>query len=183
MAELEKAIFAGGCFWCLEPAFQATHRIESAVVGYTGGTVVNPSYEQVTGGNTGHREAIQVIFNPQRISYPELLDIFWRQIDPTDSGGQFADRGESYKTAIFYCSSEQKRLAEESKEKLDMSGIYSVPIVTELIQATVFYPAEDYHQHYYQKEPEHYGFYKYGSGRQPYLEKMWGSKPINSDFD
>ena len=177
MAELEKAIFAGGCFWCLEPAFQATNRIESAVVGYTGGTVANPSYEQVTRGTTGHREAIQVTFDPQKISYSELLEIFWRQIDPTDSGGQFADRGESYKTAIFYSSAEQKELAQASKEKLDASGIYAAPILTELIPASEFYPAEDYHQHYYQKEPEHYGFYKIGSGRQPYLEKMWGSKP------
>lgn len=180
MKELQKASFAGGCFWCLEPAFAATKRIESVMVGFTGGTISNPSSEQVYAGGTGHYEALQVIFDPAKISYQELVDIFWRQIDPTDPGGQFADRGDSYKTAIFYYSEEQREIAEKSKEKLAKSNIYPGPIVTEILPAKEFYPAEDYHQQYYQKEPQHYQYYKYGSGRQSYLEKMWGSQLNNT---
>lgn len=176
MSTLQKATFAGGCFWCLEPAFAATRKVESAVVGYTGGTVPNPTYEQVSRGGTGHYEAIQLSFDPEKITYQELVDIFWKQIDPTDPGGQFTDRGDSYKTAIFYHNELQRELAEESKKRLDGSGIYPAPIVTKIIPAQEFYPAEAYHQAYFQKEPEHYQLYKYGSGRQQYIEKMWGSQ-------
>lgn len=171
----QTALFAGGCFWCLEPAFRATGKIESAIVGYTGGSVPYPSYEQVTAGGTGHYEAIQVTFDPQKISYEELLDIFWKQIDPTDPGGQFADRGSSYQTAIFYAAAAQQQAAEKSKEELEKKQIFPGPIVTKILPAQEFYPAEEYHQRYYEKEPEHYSFYKYGSGRQPFIEKTWGS--------
>lgn len=173
LEKYSKATFAGGCFWCLEPAFAAEAGVQASIVGYIGGTKENPTYEEVCAGNTGHYEAIQVYFDPAVINYEKLLEIFWRQIDPTDSGGQFADRGDSYKTAIFYHDQTQKKLAEISRETLGNSHIYDKPIVTEIIEATVFYPAEEYHQAYYTKEPEHYAAYKYGSGRQSYIEKMW----------
>lgn len=176
MAKLQKATFAGGCFWCLDPAFRAAAGVIESVVGYTGGTTKNPTYEQVCSDKTGHYEALQVTFDSEKISYPELVDIFWRQIDPTDAGGQFADRGSSYKTAIFYHSAEQQKIAETSKVQLEKTGIYPAPIVTEILPASEFYPAEDYHQAYFMKEPEHYKLYRYGSGRQPYLDQMWGSK-------
>ncbi len=177
MANLQKATFAGGCFWCLDPAFRATTGVIEAVVGYTGGTTKNPTYEEVCSDTTGHYEAIQVTFDQDVIPYSELVDIFWRQIDPTDPGGQFADRGSSYRTAIFYHDAEQQKIAIASKEKMNASGIYPGPIVTEILPASEFYPAEEYHQAYYTKEPEHYKFYRYGSGRQPYLEKLWKNQP------
>ncbi len=176
MSQLQKAIFAGGCFWCLEPAFAATGRVEKLTVGYTGGHTENPTYEQVCSGTTGHYEAIEVQYDPDKISYQELVEIFWRQIDPTDAGGQFADRGGSYKTAIFYQDEAQKITAERTKEELEKQHIYPAPIVTQILPAAEFYPAETYHQAYYMKEPEHYQFYKQGSGRQEYIEKMWGSQ-------
>jgi len=170
---LEKATFAGGCFWCMEPPFEALDGVDGVKVGYTGGNVENPSYEEVSSGNTGHYEAIQITYNPERVSYEELLDTFWRQIDPTDAGGQFADRGSQYRTAIFYHDQAQKELAQQSKSKLDSSGKYDKPVVTQILPFTVFYPAEEYHQDYYEKNPDRYQWYKKGSGRETYLKENW----------
>lgn len=169
--KIEKATFAGGCFWCMEPAFKLLPGVISAVVGYTGGEIKNPAYEEVSGGKTGHREAIQITYDSSNIGYDKLLDIFWMQIDPTDAGGQFADRGEQYKTAIFYHSEEQKKMAEESKAKLEMSGRFKGPIATEILPAGEFYPAEEYHQGYYQKNPLKYKAYRMGSGRDEFIKK------------
>lgn len=167
------AIFAGGCFWCLEPAFAQLAGVKKLTVGFTGGSVPNPSYQQVAHGNTGHIESIQVIYDPAQLSYQQLLDTFWRQIDPTDSGGQFADRGDTYQTAIFYNSEEQKKLAEKSKEKMEKSGIFPAPIVTKILAAKEFYPADESHQQYYKKNPIGYNLYAWGSGRKAYLKNTW----------
>lgn len=172
-AQGEVATFAGGCFWCLQGPFEKTEGVKDVTVGYTGGNVENPSYEQVTTGRTGHREAVQVLFDPQKVSYKSLLDIFWRQIDPTDPGGQFADRGEQYKTAVYYHSDDQKRTALESKEELGASGRFSAPIATDVLPAAQFYAAEEYHQKYYLKNPEYYRRYKVGSGREGYIHSKW----------
>jgi methionine-S-sulfoxide reductase len=172
----EIATFAGGCFWCMEPAFDALDGVMRTTVGYTGGDEEDPTYEEVSSGRTGHAEAIQVVFNPAEISYAELLDVFWRNIDPTQVDGQFADRGRHYRTAIFYHSEEQKRLAEASKEALKRSGKFDREIVTELVPAAEFYEAEKYHQDYYKKNPVRYEGYKYGSGRGQFIEKVWGDK-------
>lgn len=171
---LEKATFAGGCFWCMVKPFDTYDGIESVVSGYTGGSIKNPTYEQVCTNETGHKEAVQITFDPEVFSYEKLIDIFWMQIDPTDPGGQFFDRGSSYETAIFYHSNEQKEIAEESKRKLAESGKFDRPIATQLIEATAFYPAETYHQDYYKKNPEHYERYQVGSGRAGFKQKMWG---------
>lgn len=170
----EKATFAGGCFWCMVPPFEKADGVISVASGYTGGHVVNPTYEQVSSGVTGHLEAIQVTYDPKVISYKDLLDIFWRQIDPTDPGGQFVDRGAQYRSAIFYHTDQQKELAEASKEQMAKSGRFDKPIVTEIIKYDVFYPAEEYHQDYYKKNPIRYKYYRYRSGRDQYLEKIWG---------
>lgn len=170
----QEATFAGGCFWCLEPAFAQLPGLIDLKVGYSGGDVPNPAYEQVGSGNTGHYEVIHLVFDPSKVTYQDLLDTFWRQIDPTDDGGQFADRGQSYQTAIFYHSDEQKKLAEQSKKKMDASGIFPKPIVTKILPAKPFYEAEDYHQQYYKKNPTRYQLYSFGSGRKPYLHQMWG---------
>jgi peptide methionine sulfoxide reductase msrA/msrB len=170
---LEQATFAGGCFWCMEPPFESLDGVHQVTVGYTGGDVENPTYAEVSSGNTGHYEAIQVTYDPQKVSYQELLDTFWRQIDPTDAGGQFADRGPQYRTAIFYHDQMQKELAEQSKAALDGSGRFDQPVVTQILPYTVFYPAEEYHQDYYQKNPDRYYWYKQGSGRQGYLDETW----------
>ncbi|HSV43325.1 MAG TPA: peptide-methionine (S)-S-oxide reductase MsrA [Candidatus Bathyarchaeia archaeon] len=159
------AVFAGGCFWCLEPAFDKVKGVKETIVGYTGGHVVNPSYEQVCEGGTGHAEAIQVIYDPKEVSYQELLKVFWTKIDPTAAYGQFSDVGNQYRTGIFYSNEEQYRLAEESKHALNSSGEYEEPIVTTIEPATVFYPAEEYHQDYYRKNPVRYNAYYMGSGR------------------
>ncbi|MBI5664516.1 MAG: peptide-methionine (R)-S-oxide reductase MsrB [Nitrospirae bacterium] len=178
--KLEKATFAGGCFWCMEPPFEKLDGVKEVVTGYTGGQKENPTYEEVSSGKTGHAEAIQIIFDPAKITYPELLDVFWRQIDPTDSGGQFADRGTQYRTAIFYHSEEQKKLAEKSKDELGRSGIFEKPVVTEILPAGVFYKAEKHHQDYYKNNPIRYKLYHFGSGRDEYLEKKWSDrKKIN----
>jgi peptide methionine sulfoxide reductase msrA/msrB len=177
--ELEKyakATFAGGCFWCLQPAFDAEPGVKATIVGYSGGTKENPTFDEVYYGKTGHRESMQLYFDPAEISYERLVSIFWKQIDPTDEGGQFADRGQSYKTAIFYHDDEQKRIAEKSKIALEEKRIYDKPIVTEILPYNNFYPAEEYHQQYYKKEPDHYNFYKYASGRGPFIEKIWKDK-------
>lgn len=170
-----RAIFAGGCFWCMEPPFEKLEGVISVTSGFTGGRVPNPTYEQVSAGGTGHVEAVAVIYDPKKISYQELLQIFWRQIDPTDAGGQFVDRGNQYRSAIFPLNAEQQKLAEESKRNLAASGRFERPIVTEIIPATAFYPAEEYHQDYYKKNPLRYKFYRYRSGRDQFLERVWGA--------
>jgi len=179
--KMEKATFAGGCFWCMESPFEKLDGVVEVVAGYTGGHKEDPTYEEVSTGKTGHLEAVQITFDPEVISYTELLDVFWRQINPTDIRGQFADRGEQYKTAVFYHSDEQKRLAEESKEKLQTSGKFQVDIVTEIIPASTFYVAEDYHQDYYQKSPIRYKLYRAGSGRETYLQSTWGDTTNNKE--
>ncbi|MBF2055007.1 MAG: peptide-methionine (S)-S-oxide reductase MsrA [Candidatus Sericytochromatia bacterium] len=172
----ESATFAGGCFWCMQPPFDKTPGVLSTTVGYAGGHVNNPSYTQVTAGTTGHAEAIQVLFDPQRVSYSSLLDVFWRQIDPTTPNRQFVDVGNQYRTAIFYHNAAQKAQAEASKKRYDRSGRFGAPIVTEISPVGTFWPAEDYHQQYYLKHPYKYRYYRWNSGRDQYLEKIWGSK-------
>ena len=171
---MKLATFAGGCFWCMVPAFSSRKGVYQVISGYTGGKEKAPSYEQVCAGKTGHLEAIQISYNPGEISYKDLLDIFWKQIDPTDDRGQFADRGNQYKTAIFYHDEEQKKLALESKKMLEKSGKFS-KIVTEIKKASEFYKAEEYHQNYYKKNPVQYKTYRYFSGRDEYIEKVWRS--------
>jgi len=168
----ELATFAGGCFWCMEKPFYDLGVIR-VVSGYTGGFVKNPSYNQVCDGNTGHYEAVQITFNPDKTTYLQLLNTFWRQIDPTDRSGQFYDRGSQYKTAIFYHSEEQKDLAIKSRQELEKSGRFGTPIATEILKAVEFYPAEEYHQCYYKKNPSHYSAYRLGSGRQKFIENHW----------
>jgi len=169
----ELATFAGGCFWCMVKPFDQWPGIIKVVSGYTGGTVENPTYEQVCSDTTGHYEAVQITFDPSVISYKELLEVFWQQVDPTDAGGQFGDRGTSYQTAIFYHSEEQRQQAEESKEEVDANGPFNKPIVTPVLPAKPFYPAEEYHQDYYKKNPAHYQRYSVGSGRAGYIERHW----------
>lgn len=174
--DLKKATFAGGCFWCMEKPYEFYEGIAEVVSGYTGGKLKNPTYGEVSSGSTEHVEAVQVTYDPSRISYRELLDIFWKQIDPTDSGGQFADRGHQYTTAIFYYDDEQKQLAERSRQDLTDSKKFDKPIVTKIIKMTPFFMAEEYHQDYYKKHPIHYNSYRNGSGRGPFLKKTWGKK-------
>jgi len=175
---LQKATFAGGCFWCMEGPFEQLKGVAKVLSGYTGGSKENPSYEEVSAGKTGHVEAIEVFYHPSQVSYEELLEVFWRNIDPTDSEGQFVDKGSQYKTAIFYHNEEQKKLAEESKKKLAQSGKYSKPLVTPILAAQTFYPAEDYHQGYYKTHPFQYRFYKMNSGREQFIEKVWGKEDL-----
>ena len=170
------AIFAGGCFWCIQPAFDKAKGVIKTVVGYCGGSEPNPTYELVTSEKTNYRESIEVTYDPAKISYDQLLDIYWRQIDPTQAGGQFTDIGPSYRAAIFYGNAEEKKLAEASKEKLARSGKFKKPIVTEILPAMRFYPAEDYHQKYYQENPEHFEAFEHGSGRTSFQKKTWGDR-------
>lgn len=167
------ATFAGGCFWCMVAPFQETRGVLKVVSGYTGGHKDNPTYEEVCSGTTGHYEAVQITFDPNICTYNKLLDKFWRQIDPTDEGGQFNDRGASYQTAIFYHNEKQKLQAQASKKSLQESGRFERPIATKILPASTFYPAEDYHQNYYQKNPLHYSLYRKGSGRSAFLERFW----------
>ena len=176
---LATATFAGGCFWCMEPPFEKLPGVVSVTSGYTGGQEKNPSYREVSSGKTGHVESVQVKYDPTVISYEYLLEVFWRQIDPTDDGGQFADRGKQYRTAIFVQNEQQRELAEASKKELEKSGIFKKPIVTEIRQATAFYPAESYHQDYYKKNPENYKRYRIGSGREAFLQSVWGDRPLD----
>jgi peptide methionine sulfoxide reductase msrA/msrB len=164
-----------GCFWCTEADFEKVPGVAKAVSGYTGGKKENPTYEEVSAGTTGHVEAAQVYYDPAKVTYEELLDYFWRHIDPTDVGGQFVDRGFQYRSVIFYHDEEQKRIAEKSREALDKSGKFNKPIVTEIVKLTTFYEAEKYHQDYYKKNPLRYKFYRYNSGRDKFLKKVWGS--------
>ncbi len=172
------AVFAGGCFWCTESDFEKVDGVIEAISGYSGGHVVNPSYKQVSAGGTGHTEVVKVIYDPARIDYEGLLDIFWRSIDPTDTGGQFVDRGSQYRSAIFYVDKQQQALAEASKEKLAASSIFAQPIVTEIVPLEEFYEAEDYHQDYYKKNSLRYKWYRSGSGRDRFLEKAWADRPL-----
>jgi peptide methionine sulfoxide reductase msrA/msrB len=171
---LKKATFAGGCFWCMEADFEKLPGVVKVVSGYTGGQKENPTYAEVSSGKTGHVEAVQVYYDPSKISYEELLDTLWKHIDPTDGGGQFVDRGPQYRSAIFYHDDEQKRLAEKSKEALGKSGKFNKPIATEILQFTKFYKAEEYHQDYYKNHSLRYSFYRHGSGRDQFLERVWG---------
>lgn len=170
--DYEEATFSGGCFWCMQPPFDSLRGVSSTTVGYTGGKEKNPTYDDVCLGKTEHLESVQIVFDPSVITYEKLLDVFWLNVDPTDGGGQFVDRGMHYRTAIFYHSEEQKKIAEESKNKLAESGRYPGPIVTEIRPAMEFYPAEDYHQNFYEKNPIGYASYKMGSGRERYIEFM-----------
>jgi peptide-methionine (S)-S-oxide reductase len=178
-AERAVAIFAGGCFWCMEPPFDELPGVLATTSGYTGGTVAKPSYEQVSAGGTGHREAVQVEYDPVRVSYAQLLDVFWHNVDPTDAGGQFCDRGEQYTTAIFTTTGEQAAEAKAAKAKLEESHVLKQPVVTSVLPAGPFYPAEDYHQDYYEKNPLRYRFYRTGCGRDRVLEALWGAAPAH----
>ena len=172
--KIQKATFAGGCFWCMEPPFDKLDGVISTTVGYTGGREKNPTYKEVSSGKTGHAEAVEVVYDPSRITYAGLLDVFWRNIDPTQADGQFVDIGRQYRTAIFYHNEEQRGLAVASKRELENSSRFEKEIVTEIVPAREFYRAEEYHQDYYKKNPIRYKFYRYGSGRDQFLRKMWG---------
>lgn len=177
---LEEATFAGGCFWCIEAAFEAHEGVVEAVSGYTGGDQPDPTYRDVCTGTTGHLEAVRVIYDPERITYRELLDIFWRSIDPTDPEGQFADRGSQYRTAVFYHSEQQRQEAEASRQTLEASGVFQSPIVTEIRPIGVFYRAEEYHQDYYRKNVLNYNTYKKLSGRESFMEENWRDRDVGS---
>ena len=172
-AQTRTAVFAGGCFWCIQPAFDKAKGVIKTVVGYCGGTEPNPTYDLVSSEKTGYRESIQITYDPAKISYDQLLDIYWRQIDPTQADGQFTDIGPSYRAAIFYGNNDEKKIAEASKEKLVRSGKFNKPIVTEFLPAMKFYPAEAYHQKYYQQNPEHFEAFEQGSGRVSFKKKAW----------
>ncbi len=172
--KLSVATFAGGCFWCMEPPFDKIEGVKSTVSGYIGGRVENPTYAQVSSGRTGHAEALQVKFDPQKVSYPELLTLFWHNVDPTQADGQFCDKGNQYRTAIFYHDEEQKQLAEKSKQEVKQE--LGRRIQTQIVKAKDFYPAEEYHQDYYIKNPTKYKFYRWKCGRDAQLDKVWGDK-------
>src|SRR6266508_6480955 len=173
-AATRTAILAGGCFWCIQPAFDKANGVIKTVVGYCGGTESNPTYQLVSSERTNYRESIEITYDPAKISYEQLLDIYWRQIDPTQADGQFTDIGPSYRAAIFYGNAEEKKIAETSREKLAHSGKFHKPIVTEILPAMKFYPAEVYHQKYYQQNPEHFEAFEKGSGRVSFQKKTWG---------
>lgn len=169
------ATFAGGCFWCMEPPFDQVDGVLATTSGYIGGHIANPTYDQVSRGGTGHAEAVQVTYDPAKVTYEQLLAVFWLNIDPFDATGQFCDRGDQYRSGIFYHDDEQKRFAEASKASLQASGRVNRPIVTPITAATTFYPAEDYHQDYYKKNPLRYATYRAGCGRDRRLQAVWGS--------
>lgn len=180
---MELATFAGGCFWCMEPPFEAMTGVLSVVSGYAGGKEVNPGYEEVSSGKTGHVESVQISFDPNLVNYRTLLDTYWRQIDPTDSGGSFFDRGNHYRSVIFFHNSEQQLQALQSKKQLTESGIFNAPLVTEIIPYTTFYPAEAYHQQFHKQNPEHYYRYRLHSGRDSFIAKTWiSAESDNSPF-
>ena len=180
-AKEEIATFAGGCFWCVESDFDQVSGVLRTTSGYTGGDLENPTYRAVGSGGTGHREAVEIVFDPDVVSYAQMLEIFWRSIDPTDGGGQFCDRGETYTTAIFANDSTQTELAERSKQDLEASGKLKRSIVTTIEPAGPFYPAEDYHQDYYNKSPIRYKFYRYSCGRDSRIEDLWGDEALQGD--
>ncbi len=173
----QTGMFAGGCFWCMVQPFASLDGVKQVLCGYTGGHVPNPTYEQVCSGKTGHFEAVQIEYDPKIISFEDLLDVFWMQIDPTDSSGQFADKGSQYKTAIFYNTEQEKKLAEKSKQEMEESGRFGGSIATRILPAKKFFVAEEYHQDYYLKNPNKYQLYRVGSGRETYLQRTWTSKP------
>lgn len=179
----ETAIFAGGCFWCMEPPFEKLDGVVEVEPGYTGGDESDPTYEKVSAGATGHMEAVRITYDPARVSYSRLLDVFWRQVDPTDRNGQFVDRGPQYVSAIFYLNEEQRESAERSRKELGESGRFSSPVVTQVLRAKQFYPAEEYHQDYYRKNPIRYKFYRAGSGRDRFLSRVWDKeiKPVDKN--
>ena len=172
---LEKATFAGGCFWCMEHPFDEIPGVVSVTSGYTGGQKKNPTYEEVSAGGTGHAESVQVVYDPARVTYEKLLNVFWHNIDPTAKDRQFCDSGNQYRSAIFYHNEEQHRPALQSKALLEKNKTFKGPVVTEIVQATEFYPAEDYHQHYYKKNPIRYKYYRFRCGRDQRLEELWGN--------
>jgi peptide-methionine (S)-S-oxide reductase len=167
-----RATFAGGCFWCMEPPFEKIPGVASVTSGYTGGQKVNPSYEEVSAGGTGHAESVDIVYDPAKVTYAQLLDVFWHNVDPTQGDGQFCDHGHQYRTAIFYHDAEQKRLAEESREKVQAR--LQKPVVTEIVAASRFYPAEEYHQDFWKKSPARYNAYRAGCGRDARLKQIWG---------
>ena len=173
-AAFERAIFAGGCFWCMEAPFDRLPGVVSVTAGYTGGQKKNPTYQEVSAGDTGHAEAVQIVYDPSRISYAALLEVFWRNVDPTVADRQFCDVGNQYRAAIFYTGEGQRRSALQSKAALEKSGLLREPVVTGIVQATEFYPAEEYHQHYYKKNPLRYKYYRSGCGRDKRLNELWG---------
>ena len=170
-----KAYFAGGCFWCMEEAFEKVEGVVSVVSGYMGGTAANPTYEEVSAGRTGHAESVEVIYDPTKVTYQKLLDAFWHNVDPITPNAQFCDHGTQYRSAIFYSTEDERRQAEESKAAIEQTKKFQTPIVTQLVPAATFYPAEDYHQDYYKKNPLRYKYYKYGCGRANRLEALWGN--------
>ena len=172
----EVAIFAGGCFWCMEDPFEQIEGVEEVISGYTGGQKSNPTYREVSAGETEHFEAVIIFYNPQKVSFNDLLEVFWHNINPTQADGQFADRGHQYQTAIFYLNTDQKNHAYASKDQLSQSKKFDDPIVTEVLKGEVFWPAENYHQNYYKTNSQHYLRYKYGSGRAGYIKRVWTSK-------
>lgn len=174
VSNFRKATLAGGCFWCMVAPFENMPGVIGVVSGYTGGHTGNPTYAQVCSGETGHFEAVQITFDPEKVSYEQLLDVFWRQTDPTDAGGQFHDRGPTYRTAIFYHDEEQSRLAQASKLKVVESLRFAVPVATVILPAGTFYPAEEYHQDFHKKSPDHYKRYRTGSGRDAFINTVWG---------
>jgi peptide-methionine (S)-S-oxide reductase len=169
-----KATFAGGCFWCMEEAYEEINGVVSVISGYTGGQLADPTYEQVSAGGTGHAESVEVTYDPNKVTYQKLLEVFWRNVDPTTPNAQFCDHGSQYRTAIFYHDQMQKRLIDESKQAVESSKSFPQPIVTEIVPASIFYPAEDYHQDFYKKNPVRYKFYKWNCGRSQRLEQLWG---------
>ena len=173
-AGLATAIFAGGCFWCMEPPYDKLPGVVSTTSGYIGGRTKNPTYQQVSAGTTGHTEAVQVVYDPTKVSYQKLLEVFWRNIDPTTPNAQFCDHGSQYRSGVFYLNEEQQRQAVASREQLERKKSFREPIVTEITRATTFYPAEDYHQDYYKKNPLRYKFYRANCGRDARLEQLWG---------
>jgi peptide-methionine (S)-S-oxide reductase len=173
-AILGKAYFAGGCFWCMEEAFEKVEGVLSVTSGYMGGTVANPNYEDVSAGRTGHAESVEVVYDPAKVSYQKLLDAFWRNVDPITPNAQFCDHGSQYRSAVFFQTDEEKRMAETTKQAIEQSRRFKEPIVTQIVMASQFYPAEDYHQDFYKKNPVRYKFYKYNCGRAQRLEELWG---------
>jgi peptide methionine sulfoxide reductase msrA/msrB len=180
--DLDKATFAGGCFWCMEYAFEHVYGVVGVVSGYTGGDIQNPTYKEVSTGGTGHYEAVQIYYDPQKVGFQKLLEVFWRNINPTDSSGQSSDRGSQYRTAIFYHNDVQRRLTLESRNNLEESKKFDSPIVTEILPSSVFYPAENYHQDYYKKKPNNFENYKKLSGREGYIQGQWGNKEDENGY-
>jgi peptide-methionine (S)-S-oxide reductase len=174
-ATLGKAYFSGGCFWCMEEAFEKVEGVLSATSGYMGGTVANPSYEEVSAGRTGHAESVEVIYDPAKVSYQKLLNAFWHNVDPITPNAQFCDHGSQYRSAIFFQTDEEKRLSDTSKQTIEQARRFKEPIVTQIVMASQFYPAEEYHQDFYKKNPVRYKFYKYNCGRAQRLEVLWGN--------